>query len=226
MSLTQTLGFMAIWHNKPSEFRADPAHENEIRQGIQASFENARIRGIQMFGLYGCRWSSNQKYFSFWNCPSFSALETTVDELEQAGDFVYANSEHILGIRVEEEGLEEENFVIEPSDYPFAFFAIWRRSATFFRTGVDDRKAIQEKIYQAFYYGCERGIRMMGIYDCRWSTNWHYFTYWVSPSFQVLEETIHRLERAGDFGLSESRHLIGNYEPQFRSGWHNGDNNL
>ena len=98
---------------------------------------------------------------------------------------------------------------------------MWRRSETFFNAGVEERKAVQEKIYQAFYSGRDRGIRMMGIYDCRWSTKWDYFTYWVSPSFQVLEDTISKLENAGDFWLSESHHLIGYYEPHFQSGWHN-----
>jgi hypothetical protein len=223
MSRSQSIGFVAIWHNKPAEFRADPLLEKTIREGIQDSFENARNRGIHMFGLYGCRWSSDQKYFSFWNCPSYSVLEATIDDLEKVGDFVYASSEHIIGVRVLEEGFEEEAHVeIEPSSYPIAFLALWRRSPTFFNAGIDERKAVQNEIYQAFYYGREKGIRMMGIYDCRWSTNWDYFTYWVSPTFQVLEETIDRLEIAGDFWLSESRHLIGTYEPHFQSGWHTG----
>ena len=222
MSSPRSFGFMAIWHNKAEEFRANPEDEHKIREQIQCSFENAHNRGIQRYGLYGCRWSSNQKYFTFWQCPSFAALETTIDDLELAGDFVYANSEHLLGVRIQEEGYEEEEFnAIEPSSFPFAFFAMWRRTETFFNSGGEKRGGIQNKIYEAFNYGREQGIRMLGIYDCRWSTNWEYFTYWASPTFQVLQDTIDRLEEAGDFWLSESRHLIGVYEPHFRSGWHN-----
>jgi hypothetical protein len=223
MNRTKTIGFMAIWHNKPSEFNADPAEESEIRRRIQSAFENGVQRGICMYGLYGCRWSSHQKYFSFWQCPSFSVLEDTIDDLEQAGDFIYASSEHMIGVRVAEEGFEEEeDILIDPARYPFGFFAAWRRTASFLKSGIAERKAIQSKIYNAFDYSRERGVQMLGIYDCRWSTGWDYFTYWAAPTFQVLEATIDRLEQAGDFWLSESRHLIGNYEPFFQSGWHTG----
>jgi hypothetical protein len=146
--------------------------------------------------------------------------------LEKAGDFVYANSEHLLGVRIQEEGYEEECNWIEPSRFPYAFFAAWRRTEAFFNTSANNRGNIQKNIYRVFDYGRRRGICMLGVFDCRWSTNWDYFTYWASPNFQVLQETIDRLEDAGDFWISESRHLLGTYEPHFQSGWHAGKRNL
>lgn len=199
----------------------DPEEEGSIRAGIQEAFENARGHGVRMNGLYGCRWSSHQKYFSFWQCPSFSVLETAIDELEQAGDFVFASPEHFVGVPTSDEGFEEEEpAAFDPANYPFAFVAFWRRSPAFFSASAEERKAHQIKIHAAFDFGREQGIQMLGMYDCRWSSNWDYFTYWASPNFRAIEDTILRLETAGDFLLSESHHVIGAYEPEFQSGWH------
>src|SRR5581483_883492 len=106
------LGFVALWLNKDSEYRAGPDEENETSANIQQAFVNGRARGIQMFGRYGCRWSSERQYFTFWLCPDLRALEATMDDLEKAGDFKFADSEHIIGMRLPDVEMTEEDSLV------------------------------------------------------------------------------------------------------------------
>ncbi len=216
-------GFFALWHNKASEYHASPTEEQHTGNLIQQAFSKGQSRGIRVFGRYGCRWSAERQYFTFWQTPSFDALEQTMDDLEHAGDFKFAKSEHILGVRVPDEHMvspELDRADITCADWPIGFFAIWRRTDSHYRANPEDRLASSKGVQEAFAHAQRAGTRMLGLYDCLWSTEWQYFTFWLLPSFGVLESTMDELEQAGDFWFASSRHLVGNLEPRFRFGWH------
>jgi hypothetical protein len=221
---SQPIGFFALWHNKRSEYHANQVEERETSLQIQQAFDNARQRGIKIFGLYGSRWSSERQYFTFWICPNLEALELTIDDLEQAGDFKFADSEHIIGIRLVDPEMTDDinNLNLDGGDpnLPLGFFALWRQTDSYYTAGSEDWTGSNRAIRAIFNDARDQGVRMLGRYDCRWATQWDYFTFWMAPSLETLEEIMDRLEPAGDFKFADSRHIIGNLEPHFRFGRH------
>jgi len=223
MNAPSLIGFFALWHNKRSEYHADAQELATTNANIQQAFHKAKERGIYMFPRYGCRWSSERQYFTFWICPDLSSLESSMDDLERAGDFKFADSEHIIGIRVPDAEMTDEDYLVPRPDYeglPIAFFAIWRRTEAFHRSDGQIQGTIDRNVRQVFRTARAQGVRMLGRYDCRWSSSWDYFTFWLLPSLETLEVIMERLEAVGDFWHAESRHMIGNHEPYFRLGRH------
>ncbi|HBY93136.1 MAG: hypothetical protein M5U01_35245 [Ardenticatenaceae bacterium] len=217
----QPVGFVALWHNKPSEYYAPPDEERETGARIEQAFANGRARGIRMFGRYDCRWSSAEQYFTFWLCPNLEALEATIDDLERAGDFKFADSEHIIGIRMDDPGMIDEAVLATVETEPHVgFFAIWRRKDSYYRANPETWTTLDRAVHDVFDIARARGVRMLGRYDCRWSTDWEYFTFWLVPDLERLEGIIDKLERAGDFFFADSRHVIGILDPHFRFATH------
>jgi hypothetical protein len=211
------IGFLALWRNKRSEYHASPREEFETTRRIQSAFDAAQASGIRAFGRFGCRWSSEWQYFTFWRSPSVGAVERTMDLLEAAGDFMFADSEHVLGVRVVEQDLPEA----PPRDKkrPFGFAALWRLTDAGRRHPVEFDRA-DHLIRDIFASGREAGIEMLGHFDCRWSSRWDAMTFWRSPTAEAVESMMGRLEEAGDFWFAESMHLLGTSEPSFRFGRH------
>jgi hypothetical protein len=218
------IGFFALWHNKRSEYHAGRTEERETGEQIQQAFDAARKRGIKIFGLYGSRWSSERQYFTFWLCPTLTALELTLDNLERAGDFKFADSEHVIGVRLDDPEMTDKAYLDRleggDSDLPLGFFALWRQTDGYYRADPGDWQTSNRAVRAVFKEAQNQGVRMFGRYDCRWSSRWDYFTFWLVPSLETLEMTMERLEPAGDFKFADSRHIIGNLEPHFRFGRH------
>ncbi len=217
------IAFVALWNNKASEYHATANEKKETSLQIEHAFANAQRRGVRMFGRYGCRYSSEYQYFTFWVCPSFEVCEETMSDLEAAGDFKFADSEHIIGKPMSDEGMIDDTFLVEggPSiDRPIGFFAMWRKTDAYYNKSQQEWDSSDRAIRQVFDMARSKGVRMLGRYDCRWSTEWEYFTFWQVPSIEILDEVMDRLESAGDFMFAESRHLIGNLEASFRFGRH------
>jgi hypothetical protein len=223
MPQQQPLGFVALWLNKDSEYHAGAEEESETGAKIQQAFVNGRTRGIKMFGRYGCRWSSERQYFTFWLCPNLESLEATMDDLERAGDFKFADSEHIIGIGMHDVEMTDQDLSTPAGnqvDLPFGFFAIWRRKDDYYHASPEESQDSDRAVRKVFDQARALGVRMLGRYDCRWSTHWDYFTFWEVPSFEVLQTVMDRLEQAPDFKFAESRHVLGVLEPHFRFGTH------
>jgi len=223
MDNAEQLAFAAIWNNKASEYRATRKEQKESSARIERAFSNGRKRGIRMFGRYGCRWSTKRQYFTFWLCPSFNILEESIDELEAAGDFKFADSEHIIGVRTNDgDIINDDRLAKETSDEdrPIGFLALRRRSNAYHHSSKDEQEAFERSLGQALAAARSRGVRMIGEYDCRWSTEWEHFTFWQAPSLEVMELTTDSLESVAGFLFFESRHMIGEVEPVFRFGKH------
>jgi hypothetical protein len=219
----QPVGFFALWHNKCSEYHANPEEEQATSKQIQRAFDNAHARGVRMFGRYGCRWSAERQYFTFWVSPNLAALEATIDELERAGDFKFADSEHIIGVPVVDVEMTDESYLaLDGGDpnLPLGFFAIWRQTESYYRASSAAWTASNRAVREVFGQARAAGVRMLGRYDCRWSTQWDFFTFWLMPDFNLLEGIMDQLEPAGDFWFADSRHVVGNLEPRFRFGTH------
>ena len=91
------IGFCAIWKNKLSEYHANKDDEIDTTLKIRECFNKANDLGIKIHGLHNIRWSSDNQYFTYWECPKFEVLEIIISDLEKAGDFKFAKSKHYVG---------------------------------------------------------------------------------------------------------------------------------
>lgn len=211
------VGFLAFWRNKPSEYHASCEEEAATSAAIDRAFENARIRGVEMYGRYGCRWSTPWQYFAFWTAPSVAAIEDAIDDLEHAGDFKFADSHHYLGLAMEDPEMTRTDR--DGISRALGFCALWRRGSAYYRD-PGQWAASDREIRRIFSDARAVGVEMYGRFDCRWSSAWEYFTFWRVPSYDALEAAVERLEPAGDFKFADSFHLLGIEEPRFRFGRH------
>ncbi len=217
------IGFVALWHNKRSEYHAPPEEEAETGARIQQAFDNGLARGIRMYGRYGCRWSDREQYFTFWHCPNLEALEATMADLERAGDFKFAESEHLIGAPFDDPGMRDVQALETPEEWaacPYGFLAFWRLKDSYYRGPRAAWEQSDARIHDIFESARASGVRMLGRYHCRWSTEWDFFTFWQVPSLELLEEIMDSLEPAGDFMYADSRHVVGILEPHFRFARH------
>jgi hypothetical protein len=223
MSVQQPLGFFALWLNKDSEYHAGPEEERETGARIQQAFVNGQSRGIRMYGRYGSRWSGERQYFTFWTSPNFEALQATIDDLEKAGDFKFADSEHIIGSRLPDPDMTDDaSLELNGPDEacPFGFFALWRQTGAYYHGTPEEWESSNRAVRDVFNRARGMGVRMFGRYDCRWSSAWDYFTFWLAPSFEVVQQIMEELDPAADWKFADSRHIFGILEPQFRFATH------
>ena len=94
------------------------------------------------------------------------------------------------------------------------FAALWKNTDQEYRATRADERGTTATIQAAFARGRDRGIQAYGLYSCRFSSSWQYFTFWVSPGMDAVFNSITDLERAGDFKFANSRHTAGIYLPQ------------
>jgi hypothetical protein len=94
------------------------------------------------------------------------------------------------------------------------FAALWKNTDQEYRATQADERGSTALIQAAFANGRDRGIQAYGLYSCRFSSSWQYFTFWVSPSMEEVFDSIADLERAGDFKFANSRHTAGIFLPQ------------
>ncbi len=98
------------------------------------------------------------------------------------------------------------------------FAALWKNTDQEYRATQAEERGSTALIQAAFASGRDRGIQAYGLYSCRFSSSWQYFTFWVSPSMDAVFDSIADLERAGDFKFANSRHTAGIFLPQVDGG--------
>jgi len=217
----QPLGFFALWDSKRSEYHASKREEADADLQINNSFDRARKKGARIFGHYYSRWSTERKTFTFWWIPSFEVLENAMNDLEGAGDFKFAESEHRVGTMISDSPQSDNNLVSLENgnkELPFAFVAFWSWKDSYYRASQRELSEYNSAVTNVFVKAKQKGIRMLGQYNCSATTKWNYFTFWLSPSFEAIEDTMDLLEAAGDFKFAESRHIIGYLEIANRFG--------
>lgn len=94
------------------------------------------------------------------------------------------------------------------------FAALWKNNDQEYRATQADEWGTTALIQAAFAAGRDRGNQTYGLYSCRFSSSWQYFTFWVSPSLSAVFDSIADLEAAGDFKFANSRHTVGLFLPR------------
>ncbi len=218
-----TVGFVALWKNNQREYAASAADEWGTTDRIQAAFANGRARGNRTYGLYFCRWSGPWQYFTFWVSPSMVAVFDTIADLEQAGDFKFADSEHLVGRFVEDDDyLTAGAWDVIPEapegqPAPLGVFIAERRVGT---SGSSPRNEPARSTRELPALAAWLGIRMHGAFDCRFSTGWDRFTFWTAPHLAAVSEALARMERTGGTGHSDFHIVTGRLDHYFRFGTH------
>lgn len=87
-------GFVAFWKATDSWFCADQKTKDRFMEALREIMEEARSKGIRMLGTYDCSWSSQWRYFTFWQCPDIEVLQATMKRLADIGDINHFNIQH------------------------------------------------------------------------------------------------------------------------------------
>lgn len=93
---------------------------------------------------------------------------------------------------------------------PLGFIAFWKATDTWFQTKEEEKEQFLKVVGEIFKEAKSQGVQMYGIYDCSWSSEWRYFTFWECPNLEILEETMRKLAGIGDINMyNEQRHFVG-----------------
>jgi|GEM_PF-821279 len=94
-------GFIAFWKHNTQWYTEDPEKKQRFIDRVNEINREAIAKGVVMSSVYDCSWSSEWRYFSFWECPSIEVLEETIEKLEECGDInVYNIQHHYIGREV------------------------------------------------------------------------------------------------------------------------------
>lgn len=209
------IGFFAFWDSKRSEYHATEEDEVETCLRIGKAFDSARQEGARIYGHYYCRWSTERKTFTFWTCPNLEVLDRAMNALEKAGDFKFAESYHLIGASLPQTQYLDgklADFENGKRELEYAFAALWRWRPSYYTAPVQEKVEYNQAVDKAFFAARNKGVQMLGQFNCRFSSNWDVFTLWLSPNFSIIEEAMEDLEEAGDFKFAESRHFVGQLE--------------
>lgn len=99
-------------------------------------------------------------------------------------------------------------------EQPIGFFAVWKATDTWFAASQEEKRHFNERITAIFRKAKGKGVRSYGVFDCSWSSEWRYFTFWTAPDVETLEEVMAELAETGDINkYNEQRHFVGRQLP-------------
>ena len=218
-----SVGFIALWKNNQREYAASPRDEWGTTEDIQAAFAMGRARGNRTFGLYFCRWSSPWQYLTFWISPSMAAVFDTIADLERAGDFKFADSMHVYGRFVDDTNYLTDgawDVIPEPIDdepAPYGVFLMERGSGS---GRSSDCHRSPDSALDLPSVAASFGVRMYGLFDCRYSTGWDRFTFWTAADPTALTECLAWLEHVNQPRGLDNFAVTGRLDRYFRFGSH------
>ena len=93
---------------------------------------------------------------------------------------------------------------------PYGFIAFWKSSDTWYATDEKEKQIFLDEIKDVMDKAQSKGIQSFGTFNCSWSSEWKYFTFWLCPTIELLEETAAELERIGDINkYCIQHHYVG-----------------
>ena len=109
-------------------------------------------------------------------------------------------------------GLEPRKDILGGGCYTVAGMRVWSDHVGICSGVGPDFAGNYDKWFQQ--NGIHVAAAMSSVYDCSWSSEWRYFSFWECPSIEVLEETIEKLEECGDINVYNiQHHYIGREVP-------------
>ena len=96
------------------------------------------------------------------------------------------------------------------SDNQIGFVAFWKATDLWFTEQEKNKKLFMKQLEDVFAKAKQNGVVMHGVYDCSWSSEWRYFTFWQCPDLDTLEEICQALVAIGDINkYNVQRHFVG-----------------
>lgn len=89
---------------------------------------------------------------------------------------------------------------------PLGFVAFWKATDAWFAATEEEKAIFMEELQAVNQEAQAKGVVMHGSYDCSWSCEWRYFTFWTCPTLEILEETMEKLLKIGDINLYNVQH--------------------
>lgn len=90
------------------------------------------------------------------------------------------------------------------------FVAFWKATDSWFCADEAVKQEFMVKLQAINEEARAKGVQTFGNFDCSWSCEWRYFTFWLCPNLEVLEETMKKLADIGDINLfNKQHHYIG-----------------
>jgi len=216
-----TTGFVALWKNNQREYAATAVDEWGTTARIQGAFAAGRSRGIRSFGLYSSRFSSPWQYMTFWIGPNLAAIFDTIADLEQAGDFKFADSLHLVG-RCRDDPLWQSEGAWERVPEPAAGAPALLGVVMLQRLPSPRERlaAAAQNLRDWPRVSAELGVCCYGSFACRFSAGWDRFTFWTAPDEAALFAALTWLERNTGPFLTETTMVTGRLDRYFRFGNH------
>lgn len=92
----------------------------------------------------------------------------------------------------------------------YGFVAFWKATDSWFEADEDTRRHFMIQIQEVMDEARQKGIQTFGNYDCCWSSEWRYFTFWLCPDIELLEKTMKQLVEIGDINhFNIQHHYVG-----------------
>jgi hypothetical protein len=212
------IGFVALWEKTPAEYVANREDEWGTTARIQDAFAKGRERGNLTYGLFDVRWSSAFAYMTFWRSPSVAAVTSTIRDLEEAGDFKFADSLHVLGQRVEsspffaEDHVDDLPTVAVDGRAPVGLWVRWN--------GRDDRPTDWSSDRDLKDALAGHNVRLLGEYESRWLSRGGRFCFLVTPDVSAAAAVGQALRLAADRRGSDIEVVLGVLEEFYRFATH------
>ena len=89
---------------------------------------------------------------------------------------------------------------------PRGFVAFWKATDRWFCADDQTKQMFMEKLRSVMDEARAKGVQTFGNFDCSWSCEWRYFTFWLCPNIELLEETMRKLTEIGDINLFNVQH--------------------
>lgn len=92
----------------------------------------------------------------------------------------------------------------------YGFVAFWKATDSWFSADKETKEQFMVRLKEVVDGAREKGIQTFGNFDCSWSCEWRYFTFWLSPNIEVLQETMDKLVKIGDINhFNIQHHYVG-----------------
>ena len=211
-------GFLMNWRRSTCYGLVDTDKQQRIEFDIDTLFKNIKNSGIKFFGKYDTKWSSGYENFTFGLSPSLKILEQFYDQLMLIGAGQLFDWDTFWGIKGTGDKIEDQGHLLTEQainseggnqEYPMAFYALWNRTDSFYLADLAERKKSSDEITEVFDAAREAGVITFGRYESHWFNKWKFFTFWLGPSFDVLQNVFDQLEIAGDFLYASPLHRMG-----------------
>lgn len=95
-------------------------------------------------------------------------------------------------------------------DRKYGFIALWKHSDNWYTEDPETKKRFIDRVNEINREAQEKGVVMSSVYDCTWSSEYHYFSFWECPNIEVLQEAMEKLVACGDVNFYNiQRHIVG-----------------